>query len=447
MRTVAAVSTPKGKGGVALIRVSGDDAIAIAEKVTSRPLADVTANRTVHTLFVQDGQPFDDGMATVFRAPRSFTGEDTVELCCHGGLLVTQKLLTAVFAAGAFPAGPGEFTRRAFQNGKLTLSQAEAVGGIIDAKSERFLTVSLLQCKGSLSAKLSEMCDSLRFLIASMYAFIDYPDEDMTDVSPDELKVRLRTLLSETEALCRSHNYGKAISEGIRTVIVGKPNTGKSALLNLLAGEERAIVTDIAGTTRDVVREQVKLGDLLLNLSDTAGVRETEDKVEQIGVRRSVEALEQAELVFAVFDGSKPSDAEDEEVVSLIRAHGKEAVTVCVMNKSDLGTAAEPPFADAVRVSATKGTGVPELEAAVRRKCEITEQTDMGEIITGARQFAALTKVKEHLKNALTSLEGFTQDLAGLDMEQALQALYEADGREVSEDIVNEIFSHFCVGK
>ena len=447
MRTIAAISTPRGKGGVSLIRISGDEAIRIAEKVTSHTLADVSPNKTVHTLFVHDGKPFDDGMATVFFGPRSFTGEDTVELCCHGGLFVTQKLLETVYEAGAYPAGPGEFTRRAFQNGKLSLSQAEAVGGIIDAKTERCLTVSLLQCTGSLSAKLTAMSDKLKALIASVYAFIDYPDEDMTDVSPEELRSRLRELLSETETLCRSHNYGKAISEGIRTVIVGKPNTGKSALLNLLAGEERAIVTDIAGTTRDVVREQVKLGDLLLNLSDTAGLRETEDTVEKIGVRRSVEALENAELVFAVFDGSAPLDAQDEEVIRQIRAHGKEAVTVCVLNKSDLGEKAVSPFADAVRLSATEGTGVEALESAVKVKCELTEEADAGEIITGARQFAALSKVKTHLTNALQSLDGFTQDLAGLDMEQALQALYEADGREVSEEIVAEIFSHFCVGK
>ena len=447
MRTIAAISTPKGKGGVSLIRISGDEAIKVAEKVTSRTLADVPANKTVHTLFAQDGKPFDDGMATVFYGPRSFTGEDTVELCCHGGLFVTQKLLSAVYAAGAYPAGPGEFTRRAFQNGKLSLSQAEAVGGIIDAKTERCLTVSLLQCTGSLSAKLSAMSDKLKGLIASVYAFIDYPDEDMTDVSVEELRAQLRELLSETEALCRSHNYGKAISEGIRTVIVGKPNTGKSALLNLLAGEERAIVTDIAGTTRDVVREQVKLGDILLNLSDTAGLRETEDTVEKIGVKRSVEALENAELVFAVFDGSLPLDEQDEEVLRLIRSYGKEAVTVCILNKCDLGVTAVAPLPDAVRLSAVQGTGLEALEQAVKQKCELVEDADDGEIITGARQFAALSKVKEHLTNALRSLDGFTQDLAGLDMEQALGALYEADGREVSEEIVSEIFSHFCVGK
>ena len=447
MRTIAAISTPKGKGGVSLIRISGDDAVKIAEKVCSRPLANVSPNKTVHTLFVQDGQAFDDGMATVFYAPKSFTGEDTVELCCHGGLFVTQKLLSAVFAAGAYQAGPGEFTRRAFQNGKMSLSQAEAVGGIIDAKSEKYLTVSLLQCTGSLSAKFTEMSEKLKFLIASVYAYIDYPDEDMTDVPAEELKARLRELLSETEALCKSHNYGKAISEGVRTVIVGKPNTGKSALLNLLAGEERAIVTDIAGTTRDVVKEQVKLGDLLLNLSDTAGLRETGDRVEQIGVRRSVEALQSAELVFAVFDGSKELDSEDQEVIRLIKESGKEAVTVCIMNKSDLGKVAVSPFCEAVSMSALNGVGVAELEQIVREKLEIAEESDMGEIITGARQFAALSKVKAHLTDALAALDGLTQDMAGLDMEQALGALYEADGHEVSVEIVDEIFSHFCVGK
>ncbi len=454
MRTVAAISTPYGKGGVALIRITGDEAVSIAEKVAVRTgngtLSSAPSATAVRVTFEDGGVPFDDGLATVFRAPRSFTGEDVVELCCHGGILVTQKLLGAVFTAGAFPAGPGEFTRRAFQNGKLSLSQAEAVGGLIDAKSEKYLTVSLLQCKGALSEKLQSLCGRLRFLMASVYAYIDYPDEDMTDVTVEEMRERLVSLLKEVQTLCDSHAYGKAISEGIPVCILGKPNTGKSALLNALAKEDRAIVTAIPGTTRDVVKEQVRLGDLLLNLSDTAGIRDSDDVVEQIGIQRSVRSLEEAELVLAVFDGSRPLEDEDLEVLRLIRDHGKEEQTVYLLNKSDLKE--DPSIRtslpkEPVVISALEKAGLDSLEAAVKERFVHSEAEALGEIVVGARQFAALTKAKGHLADALNTLEGFSQDMAGLDMEHALQALEEVDGKTASDEIVSEIFSHFCVGK
>ena len=457
MQTVAAISTPYGKGGVALIRITGEDAIAVAQRVAVRtagiPLSDTPSGKAVRVTFLDGTDAFDDGLITLFRAPHSFTGEDTAELSCHGGILLTQKLLSAVFAAGAYPAGAGEFTRRAFQNGKITLSQAEAVGGLIDAKSDRFLTVSLLQCRGALSEKLLSLTDRLRFLISSVYAYIDYPDEDMTDVPVPELQKRLRELIDELQILCNSHSYGRAISEGIRTVLIGKPNTGKSALLNALAGEERAIVTEIAGTTRDVVREQVRLGDLLLNLSDTAGLRESDDPVEKLGVGRSLAALQEAELVLAVFDGSLPPDEQDEEVLRQINACGKEANTVFLLNKSDLGTVYEAYNRllpqEAIPVSALKKSGMDELQQAVRGKIGAGDvNTDsLGEIVVGARQYATLCKAKEQLTDALSALDGFSQDVAGLDMERALATLEEVDGRTATEEIVDEIFSHFCVGK
>lgn len=456
MRTVAAISTPYGKGGVALIRITGEDAIAVAQRVALRiagtPLADTPSAKAVRVTFVENGEAFDDGLVTLFRAPHSFTGEDTAELCCHGGLFLTQKLLGAVFSAGAFPAGAGEFTRRAFQNGKLSLSQAEAIGGLIDAKNDRFLTVSLLQCRGALSEKLRTLTERLKLLIVSVYAYIDYPDEDMTDVPVPELQERLRELIGELQALCDSHAYGRAISEGVCTVLIGKPNTGKSALLNALAGEDRAIVTEIPGTTRDVVREQVKLGDLLLNLSDTAGLRESDDPVEKLGVGRSLAALREAELVLAVFDGSAPPDGQDEEVLRQIRSCGKEASTVFLLNKSDIkdaDTAYDGFLPEALAVSALQRRGLDRLEQAVRRKIGVgdVETDSLGEIVVGARQYAALSKAKEQLTDALRALDGFSQDVAGLDMEQALATLEEVDGRTASEEIVNEIFSHFCVGK
>lgn len=457
MHTVAAISTPYGKGGVALIRITGEDAITVAQRVAIRTagvsLADTPSAKAVRVTFFDGDDAFDDGLITLFRAPHSFTGEDTAELCCHGGILLTQKLLSAVFAAGAVPAGAGEFTRRAFQNGKITLSQAEAVGGLIDAKSDRFLTVSLLQSRGALSDKLTSVTDRLKLLISSVYAYIDYPDEDMTDVPVPELQERLRGLIRELQILCDSHAYGRAISEGIRTVLIGKPNTGKSALLNALAGEERAIVTEIAGTTRDVVREQVRLGDLLLNLSDTAGLRESDDPVEKLGVGRSLAALQEAELVLAVFDGSVPPDEQDENVLRQIRACGKEAGTVFLLNKADLGSADEAYHRflpeGALPVSAKEKSGLDALQRIVRERIGAgdVDMDSLGEIVVGARQYAALNKAKEQLTDALAALDGFSQDVAGLDMERALATLEEVDGRAATEEIVDEIFSHFCVGK
>lgn len=456
MRTVAAISTPYGKGGVALIRITGADAFAVAERVSrragNRRLTDSPPNTALHVTFMDGTTAFDDGMVTLFRAPRSFTGEDTAELCCHGGIFVTQKLLAAVFAAGAAPAGAGEFTRRAFQNGKLSLSQAEAVGGLIDAKSDACLTVSLLQCRGALSEKLRALCGQLKELLASVYAYIDYPDEDMTDVSVPELRKRLQTIAGEVQHLCDSHAYGKAISEGIRAALIGKPNTGKSALLNALAGEERAIVTEIAGTTRDVVREQIRLGDLLLQLSDTAGLRESGDRVEQIGIARSLAALQEAELVLAVFDGVAPMDEQDRAVLQLLQKHQKQEQTIYLVNKADLGQPDEAllralPADRTVVLSAQTGLGLDALTAAVRAAYVRVEPSSPGEVVMGARQFAALSMAGKHLQNALHALDGFTQDVAGLDMERALRALEEVDGRTASEEIVQEIFSRFCVGK
>lgn len=456
MRTVAAISTPYGKGGVALIRISGSEAIAIADKVARRIngvlLTETKSGQAVRVTFTQeDGLPFDDGLATLFRAPHSFTGEDVAELCCHGGIFVTQKLLQALFTAGAFAASAGEFTRRAFQNGKLSLSQAEAIGGLIDAKSERCLNVSLLQSQGALSEKMQSICKRLTHLLASVYAYIDYPDEDMTDVSVTELKEQIQSLQKEVQTLCDSHAYGKAISEGLKTVLLGKPNTGKSALLNALSGQERAIVTDIAGTTRDVLREEIRLGDFLLQVSDTAGLRESDDKIEQLGVARSLEALKEAEVVFAVFDGSTPPDGQDIAVKEQIFASEKQSRTVWLLNKADLGApdAAWKAFLPErpLCLSALQKTGLDALENACKEKAGMVEPAAMGEIVLGARQYAALCKANKQLENALCTLGGFTQDLAGLDLEQALASLEEVDGKTASEEIVDEIFSHFCVGK
>jgi len=452
VRTIAAISTPLGKGGVAMIRITGDIAIKVTSALftpkSGKNIEDISSNTAVYGSFFDKDGVFDDGIITIYRAPKSYTGEDTVELCCHGGILVTKKLLETAITAGAYYAEAGEFTKRAFINGKLTLSQAEAVGGIIDAKNEKHLTVSLLQSKGALSAKIKDLSDKLTLLAASVYAYIDYPDEDLRDVSVEEMKDSLLVIRDELFRLKETHRYGQAISEGINTVIIGKPNTGKSSVLNTLIGYDRAIVTDIAGTTRDIVTEQIRLGDLLLNLSDTAGIRESSDVIESIGINKSKQALADAELVLAVFDGSRPFDEDDKEIIKQISLTGKEDCTVCLLNKSDLRTVLpEIAFGKQIFFSALEGLGKERLEKIIGEMFGEGNISSLGEIIVGARQYAALSRAFVAIDNALSSLDGFTQDIAGMDIEEAIACLGELDGRLASEQVVNEIFSHFCVGK
>lgn len=448
MSTVAAISTPRGKGGVALIRISGEDAISVCRKVflpaSGKDICDYPAGKAVHGYFRDEDGNFDDGMATVFIAPRSFTGEDTAELCCHGGVLVQEKLLRACFAAGAVPAGAGEFTRRAYINGKITLSQAEAVGGLIDAHSEKHLAVSLRQLDGNISKKIDSVCSKLILTAATVYAYIDYPDEDMTDMSVEEMLGALKEVKDELNRLAGTHKYGKAISEGIPTVIAGKPNTGKSTLMNLLCGTDRAIVTDIAGTTRDVITEQVKVDDILLNLADTAGIRESGETVEAAGIKRSIKEIEKASLIIAVFDCSNPLDSEDMELISLLEDKKDRVITV--MNKCDKGRISVAPFENAVYMSAATGDGENELKEKIRIFSG-SSQADSEDIIVSARQYAAIRRAMENIDDAITALDGFTQDISGECIERAISALGEIDGRTATQEIVNEIFSHFCVGK
>ena len=452
MSTVAAVGTPYGKGGVAMIRISGEDAFAVAERVFV-PASETRFARKLHGVtyygsFTDDGAVFDDGICILFHSPHSFTGEPVAELYCHGGMLVTQKLLAAVLKNGAVMAGAGEFTRRAFINGKITLTQAEAIGGIIDSRTEKHLSVASKQANGSLSRVLGTIYDDLKLLAASVYAFIDYPDEDMTDVSVSEMRERLISAKNTLDRLAGSHTYGKAISEGIPTAIVGKPNTGKSSLLNRLCGEERAIVTDIAGTTRDVVTETVKLGEVLLRLSDTAGIRESLDTVEKIGIEKSKKAIEDANLILAVFDTSRPLDEDDKTLIDAVVSSGKAENTVCLLNKSDIASEnIVLPFERKVCISAKNGEGIDELITLVAEMLGAGSIGENDEIVVNARQCAAVSNASEALGDAIAALDGFTQDIAGMDIERALSAIAEADGRQVSEDIVNEIFSHFCVGK
>ncbi|MBQ7355375.1 MAG: tRNA uridine-5-carboxymethylaminomethyl(34) synthesis GTPase MnmE [Clostridia bacterium] len=459
--TIAAVSTPYGKGGIAVIRISGDEAIDVAGRVfrpaSGASLSEIEGGRIVYGSICAPaeggfGKQIDDGMAAVLRAPRSYTGEDTVELSCHGGILLTEQVLSAVIAAGARPAEAGEFTRRAFVAGKLSLTEAEAVINLIDARSEEALKLARSHTAGRLTAKLSEFYESLRTLLSTAYVFADYPDEDLTDLSPDEMIASLEALQGEMQALSDTYYVGHAVSEGVSTVIVGRPNTGKSSILNRLLCRDRAIVSSIAGTTRDTIEETVQVGRVTLRLTDTAGLRDSDDPIEQIGVERSLAALSAAELVLAVFDAASAPTEEDRELLARLADHA--APKIALLNKSDLGAVGEIGLPDGLfdavcSVSAQTGEGMDGLRQVIEGLFVAGEiDYDSTAILANARQKGALDRAIAGVEAALGALRsGFTPDVAGVDLEEAMAALSEADGRAVSADIVDAIFHRFCVGK
>lgn len=452
--TIAAISTPYGRGGVALIRISGEDAVAVADRVfmakSGKSLSDIPSGRATYGTVLFEGQPIDDGLVTCFHAPASYTGEDVVEISCHGGILLTEKVLTAVLSAGARMAEAGEFTRRAFLSGKMSLTRAEAVIDLIDAESEEQLRMAKSQLGGSLTRELDDLYEKLRTLVSAAYVYADYPDEDLSDVTPDEMTGRLSEILDRLTALHSSYRRGRAVREGIATVLVGRPNTGKSSLLNRLLGRDRAIVTDFAGTTRDTLEESVMLDKIVLRLTDTAGIRPTDDPVEKIGVERSVAALESAELVLAVFDGSEPATSEDLDLIGRLKDSDK--VVLAILNKSDLPRRFDanlPGFDGIFPLSAANGDGISDLKTAIEERYARGEiDYDRSAVLSSARQAAAVKSAMESVRAALSALErGFTPDVAGMDLELAMSALGQTDGRSVSADIVDTIFHRFCVGK
>ena len=452
--SVAAISTPYGRGAIAVIRISGEDAIQVLERVfvpsSGKTLSDYRPSQLIRGDIVSGGMQIDDGMAVFFKAPGSYTGENSAEIYCHGGILVSEEVLKAVFAAGASPAEPGEFTRRAFINGKLGLTEAEAIINTIDAETKDKLELARSHRRGVLSSKIQGIYKRLLSLVSSVYVFADYPDEDLSDISPEEMSAALREILKETVDLGATYKMGQAINEGIYTVLTGRPNTGKSSLLNLLLGSERAIVSDTAGTTRDSIEETVALGRMLLRLCDTAGIREGRDEIERLGIERSLSALDRAGLVIAVFDGSNEATQEDMRVCEIVSA--LRCAKIAVINKSDLPrklTLDTSAFDKTVLMSAKYA----ESSADIAKEIEslfITGEIDYDcdAIVASARQRASLDRATAAIESAIDVLDsGYTPDVAGLDIEQAMSALGEIDGRSVSEDIVRDIFGRFCVGK
>ena len=458
-QVIAAVSTPPGKGGVAIIRMSGEGAFEIADRVffpiSGRKFSECMPRTQIYGNIIEDGERIDDVLATRFPAPHSYTGEDTVEIGCHGGILVTRTVLEALLRAGAVPATAGEFTRRAFIGGRLSLTEAEAKSDLLEAKTRDQLRLSGGDARGRLTAKIAEIRASLVSLMSSIYARIDYPDEDLGDFSDGEVRASLYNIKVECEKLLSTYRTGRAISEGIDTVICGKPNAGKSTLYNLLIGEDAAIVTDIPGTTRDVLTSSLPLGRVMLKIADTAGIRDSEDMdaVERIGVEKSRKMIKECELLFAIFDISRPFDEEDRLILEATRSVN--VPKIALLNKADLPAVIDESaftgFDEVIRISAKCGEAeaVQKLSNSVNRLFT-DEKIVIGQdaIISSARQHASLSRCLDFVRAAIESLDlGFMQDAASSDVERALGAISELDGRSVSEEIVSDIFSRFCVGK
>ena len=454
--TIAAISTAMSPSGIGIVRISGAGAVRTAGKIYRSPggkkrLEDVPSH-TIHYGYIYDGDLMaDEVLVMVMRGPRSYTGEDTVEINCHGGLLAVRRVLEAVLHAGARMAEPGEFTKRAFLNGRIDLSQAEAVMDVINAGSEYALDSSLSQLKGSVMRSVRKIREEILYEIAFIESALDDPEHISLEGYPEWLEEKTAQEKERIERLIRSFSEGKMIREGIRTVIVGKPNAGKSSLMNMLVGEEKAIVTDVAGTTRDVLEEQVMLEGISLRMMDTAGIRETSDLVEQIGVERARKYAREADLILYVVDVSVPLDENDREILEIIR----DRKTIVLLNKSDLPQVISPGDLEqmgtwpVLSISAGNRQGVEILEAQIRKmffagELEFNDQV----YITNARHKNALEKARDSLEMVENSIAaGMPEDFFSIDLMDAYEALGTILGESVGEDLVNEIFSKFCTGK
>lgn len=451
--TIAAVSTPLAAGGIGVIRISGEEATEIADKVfkatSGRSLSSLGGYKAAHGKVYMDGQIIDEAVALVFRGPKSYTGEDTVEISCHGGVYVTKQVLRAVLSAGARGAQAGEFTKRAFLNGKLDLSEAEAVMGLIGAQGEASMRAALTALDGALSKKIGDLRSVLVAAAAHMSAWVDYPDEDIPELDFDKLRESLVDVKEKLKALLDKFDAGKAITEGVETAIVGKPNVGKSALMNMLSGFSRSIVTDIAGTTRDVVEETVRVGSVILRLADTAGIRESDDVVESIGVDLARTKIERANLILAVFDGSSALDESDKEILELCKGRN----VIAIINKTDLPSGADVEYIKnalphTVFISAETHEGEGELTRVIE-KILGTDKIDTSQaMLTTERQRGDALGALSCLEEAVEAIDmGMTMDAVNVCIDNAIEALLSLTGERAKESVVNEVFAQFCVGK
>ncbi len=446
---IAAIATPVGEGGIAVIRISGANAISIAESVFSGTKLTEATSHTVHFgKVVCKGHIVDEVLATVFRSPRSYTGEDTVEISCHGGVLVTQMVLETILTAGAKPAEPGEFTQRAFLNGKLELSQAEAVADLIHAKSRKAVEAAQQQLEGALGNHIRAFRQAIIDMVAMVELELDFIEEDVEFASRDQLLALIESLNSEITKLLETYEAGRLVKHGVRTVFAGKPNAGKSTLLNALMGKERAIVSAIAGTTRDVIDADWSYDGMLFVLTDTAGLRATTDLVEAEGVRRSHSAMKDADLIVLMHDVSEELIDEDQALWTIIRSAYPDKSMLRVGNKADLSAGCDLSVFD-LCISATSGAQLDELKKSMKNAVLKNKDIDTsGLLITTSRHRDALAKTRIHLTDAKSAIDrGQTGDFVAIDLRAALQELGTLTGQITTEDLLDSIFSRFCIGK
>ena len=450
-RTIAAIATPLGEGSLGVIRISGDDALKVADRVfrafSGEKLCEKAGYTAAYGEIIDGDKIIDDGVALVFKAPKSYTGEDVVEISIHGGRLMLKSALRVILQNGAFMAGPGEFTKRAFLNGKLDLTRAESIMGLISANSDAELRLSRAAHIGGVSKKIDKIESDLVSADASIAAYSDYPDEDIEGLDYENFLNMLNSAKTEIEQMLLTYDAGRVLREGIETVIVGKPNVGKSTLMNMLSGAERSIVTDVAGTTRDVIEDTVMVGDIKLRLADTAGIHNTEDTVESIGVQRAKGRIDTAELVLAVFDSTMPLDSNDISLLDSVK--GKN--TIVVVNKSDLEAKIDTTAFEGMRVvtvSAKNNTGYDDL---CREIAEISGTANLNPdtaVLIGERQHACAERALDAVEEAINALTGGqTMDAVGVCVDDALAALFELTGKRVTNEVTDEIFRKFCVGK
>lgn len=452
--TIAAIATPAGLGGIAVVRISGQGAYAVAARVftpanAQKSFETAAGYTAIYGRFLQNGAVCDEVIALCFRAPHSYTGEDVVELQCHGGAAVSEALLRACCDAGAGVAGAGEFTKRAFLNGRISLTQAEAVMDLINATSRQGASAAAAAMEGVLYRQIQEVQAHLLTFAGHIAAYTDYPEEDVPAL---DLPVLCRDLTQDKavlDELIARYDVGAVLRRGVPAAIVGSPNVGKSTLLNLLAGFQRAIVTPVAGTTRDVVEQEITLAGVRLHLADTAGLRDTSDIVEAEGIRRSYQQLDRAMLILSVFDASRPVCGED---ISLAKkCAGRSAVAI--LNKTDLPQTFDageiaPYFGEIINISATDTAFLPAVEAAVSKVLGVSNFDENAALLANERQLAAAMAARQALADAIEAVQaGFTLDAAGVCIDDALHALYTLTGEDATADVIDEVFDKFCVGK
>jgi tRNA modification GTPase len=454
--TIAAIATSMTSSGIGIIRISGDEAFTIAERIfrphkAGKKLSD-QQTYTIHYGTIIDGEEtIDEVIVLLMKGPHSYTAEDTVEIDCHGGVFVMKKILELVIKSGARPAEPGEFTKRAFLNGRIDLSQAEAVIDVIQSKNEYALKSSVRQLKGSVLKKIKTIREKVLYEIAYIESALDDPEHISLEGYPWILKEKVENLIQEADEMLKSSEQGRVLREGIRTVIIGKPNAGKSSLLNVLVGEDRAIVTDIAGTTRDTLEEQIQIRGLSLNIVDTAGIRKTEDLVEKIGVDKAKEHLQYADLILYVVDSSTNLDENDDEIIDLL----KDQNVIILLNKADLETVTTSDMVQqrlkkpVVAISAKEESGIDELGKMLEEMFLAGNISFNDEVsLTNIRQQTAMRDAKKSLEKVLESIElGMPEDFFSIDLMDAYESLGSILGESLGEDLVNEIFSKFCMGK